>query len=247
MKRKTLIFASLVVSLLSVSCSKDDDQTRDATPNTKGTLNVIASPADAATRINIIRGTDTIKAVPDAYGVFTVKDLPENNYNVVFTPSPLYEKPIDKTAQIKAGQVTDFGTISFTKKSNGISAKVDGLIWAPYGMNNNLDSLNKLHIYGFMYGDYYVYLGKIPFSKGTYTHVSNPELVWAYGGFSQGGPNEHWESTHGGSASVTITNIDPAAKKITGYFSFTANASPGTNATGVKRLTEGVFIDVNYR
>lgn len=47
--------------------------------------------------------------------------------------------------------------------------------------------------------------------------------------------------------SVTITKVDMTAKKISGTFSFNAIAVPGTGASGMKAVTNGVFTDVTIQ
>jgi hypothetical protein len=246
MKRKTLIWSSLVITLLSASCGKDDDQPQPGA-NSKGSLNVIVSPAEAATRINIIRGTDTIKAYPDAYGVFEVKNLPENNYNVVFTPSPFYKQPAGKTAQIKAGQQTDFGTINFDKKQNGVLHKVNGTVMTdPYSVTyNEVKPGNLINIRAWNYGRHGIDL-VVPFAVGKYESSTSQQMTWSYSG-AQGGPSEYWGGEHGGKATVTITKIDQVAKTISGTFSFTAQAAPGSSLPATISITDGTFIETPIR
>jgi len=47
--------------------------------------------------------------------------------------------------------------------------------------------------------------------------------------------------------SVTITKLDLTAKKVSGTFSFSAIAVPGTGASGMKAVTNGVFTDVTIQ
>ena len=48
----------------------------------------------------------------------------------------------------------------------------------------------------------------------------------------------------GGSATVTITKFDLGSKKMSGTFSYTAPSAGGSDANGIKTVTEGKFTDV---
>jgi len=59
-----------------------------------------------------------------------------------------------------------------------------------------------------------------------------------------GNPVSTWGATFaGGSGSITVTSL--TASRAQGTFTFTANASPGTAATGTKAVTNGQF-DVRF-
>ncbi len=82
-----------------------------------------------------------------------------------------------------------------------------------------------------------------PAKQGTFSSTTNSETAGTW--IDQNGGL--FMSTFGSStATVTVTKFDAAAKKISGTFSFTADAVGTSGAEGSKTVTEGTFTDVPY-
>lgn len=82
-----------------------------------------------------------------------------------------------------------------------------------------------------------------PAQEGTFSSTTNGQTAGTW--IDQNGGL--FMSTFGTStATVTVTKFDAANKKISGTFSFTADAVGTSGAEGSKTVTEGTFTDVPY-
>ena len=82
-------------------------------------------------------------------------------------------------------------------------------------------------------------------SSGNITQPGTYAAMGLYTEFTQGttsGPM--WM---GPMATVVITKLDMTNKKVSGTFTFSAMAAPGTGATGTKNVTSGVFNEITFQ
>ena len=237
MKSKLFLAALLAAGTFLTSCDKDDDKT----PST-GSLKATVTPAASATRINVIMGTDTVKATP-SNGVFTVDNLKAGKHTVIFTPAATYEQPAPQEVNITGGQTTDMGTITITKPGPAsMSAKIGGSNW------------NSIFTSASNQNNQFTVGGANTAQTAISIVISNINGAKTYTGSEvnasvlEGMTMKAWMTGMPGStATVNITKLDMTTKKASGTFTFTAVPVPGTGASGNKVVTDGVFSNVSIQ
>jgi hypothetical protein len=141
--------------------------------------------------------------------------------------------------QITDGVFTDLPiTVAPPASSVEMSANVNNLAWNASGM------------YMFGFTGFYQLIGSdaagqaitingiSSLQPGTYTALWSEFTIPANSDF------QTWITDTNTPASVTITSFDPVAKKVSGTYSFTADATGLAGATGTKTISQGSFTDV---
>ncbi len=260
MKRLHYLFTFLLISTLAFTGCKNDDDDVVADPVIKpGSIKAMVSPPNSATNMRATQGSVTKEVTPDAAGVFQINDLVPGSYSVTFTPATGFQAPPARNVTVTSDNVTDLGTITLTQPGNqflgSFSATVDGKGWNSTIHGARLDT-TSLTITGTMIN----MAGGIPSSTEliilTLTNVTGPgtfngpsnAIGIVTSASLMGGTQNNWASFGPGSnCTVTLTKFDQATKKVSGTFSFRANADPTSGASGIKTVTGGTFTDLNIQ
>ncbi|MVN21606.1 hypothetical protein [Mucilaginibacter arboris] len=260
---KRTIACLILVSIAISACHKGHDtvtpQSSTTKPVTNGDLSGVVSPAVAVQAVSVVStsGTNSKIIIPDAgTGAINVSGLTAGNYIIHFTVNAGYKVPADSTVTITAGKTTALGTLTFTPTPvySISSYKANGTVQNTYSARINYTSPNlSITVYGiiaynsgFDYTDAFCPLNinlNAVTGPGTYVCKETPASSITYQINPQAGqgPGRGWSSINdGGSATVIITDIDPATRTISG--TFTAILVPATAyAQGNQVITDGTF------
>src|SRR5688572_22099354 len=101
--RFTLILLAAMGSLF-YGCGDDkkEDPTPSATSET-GTVSGTISPANSASKIFLISGTDTIKGTPTASGSYELTDVKSGTYSLAFKATSNYDTPAPSNVEVRKG------------------------------------------------------------------------------------------------------------------------------------------------
>lgn len=127
-----------------------------------------------------------------------------------------------------------------TSGSTKLSAKVEGATFQARTTGALLGNDNTLGITATDANDNTISI-YAPAREGSFTDKDNA------GGDYIDKDGKLWMSTFNGSTSttITITKYNASTKKVSGTFSFTAEAVGTSNATGTKTITNGTFTDIS--
>jgi hypothetical protein len=227
-----------------------------------GSISGSVSPAGSVAYVQAVYiGSATLRytVVPDAGGNFKINNVTPGNYYVTAAPNAgnnLYA-PYSRRIAVTEGQYISVGTINLTTTpppypfsctvdgTDGYST-LPGALYSPSKqtlsisttVNGNLVSVNAGDVTG----------------PGNYTCNSNTSSSITYTvppKISQipednNRPSTIWSTKAGGSGSITITSIDVVNKTVSGSFSGSLGPS-SSNATNMKTITKGAFVNVQYQ
>lgn len=242
---------SLVLLPLLAACKKDDKDSVAAILS-KGFINGELYPADAVTAITAADDAGhATTTTPDTHGYFLLRDLPAGAYHVRFTAAPGYVTPAPRAATVVAKDTARLGLVSVfpgTGATGGsASCLLDGDVFVPTRVEGALVA-----------GVLQVTLFRAPTTPdlirlklenvtapGTYPLL--PGAI-SEGFYRQEIPNFAWSTRGpGNSGTVTLTKYDPAARLVSGTFSFTAHSVPGISVPNPEiNITNGTFTDVPF-
>ena len=125
--------------------------------------------------------------------------------------------------------------------ATGMTSKVDGKDWKAAVPVAKLDSGN-LTLMGATFSGEAIGLHTSQLS------ITQPGTYPAFAVYSEVIPGNSDGPTWGTHATtVTITKLDLPGNKISGTFSFIAEAEPSSGATGTRTITNGVFTDIDLQ
>ncbi len=224
------------LGFLTAGCGNDDDTANPTTPTpaaTTGNISGSITPANGASMVFLIAGTDTLKTSPSGFGTFEFEEVKPGNYQVMAKPFSDHEGPGPSPVTVTAGK-TEEVHINLTKiPIDGLmSVSIDGSIiqGTPVFSAVGHGSVSISN------SDYLVYID-LPIISGTgnYTNANSDLKVTVL----QYPTSARWETTKTlGTATLTVTAFDPNSLKGNATFSFSAPAS-GNGATGNKAGTNG--------
>jgi hypothetical protein len=225
----------------------DDDKKDDPTPET-GTVTGTISPANSASKVYLIVGTDTIKGTPTAAGTYELTDVKVGTYKLAFKATSAYVAPAPTDVTVTARQTTNVPVVTFaTLPPNGLmSVEIDGVTHSRTPSNNVSGSFAEPYIISNNFSTYdYTVQIRIPHITGPGTfNITNSDLVFS---ISDGRTNYDYYTWYpGSSGTLTITSYNSATKRGNGTFSFVAaNTSGDPNATPkTKAGVNGVLTNV---
>lgn len=128
------------------------------------------------------------------------------------------------------------------QNSSGMSSKVNNVDWTALAPMASFQSSNLILAGSNILGQAI----SVSTTSGTVTQAGTYAATGTYIEIVQGSTSgPMWMAPVGGS--ITITKLDLAAKKVSGTFTFSAQAVPGTGATGTKTITSGVFNELSFQ
>jgi len=252
--KKLLSFFTLLLfsALLFSGCHKDDDE--DTAPKT-GSIKAMVAPAGSATFMRVTQGNTTLEIAPNNGFFQTDDNLQAGDYSVTFTPATGFQAPAARNATVTGGNTTDLGTVTLMQPGalllGTMSATVNGNPWnsTVHAATTDTTSITITGTSINPSGSAEAIALSLPnvTGPGTFTGPFHAIAVYTVASL-MGGTQNMWVSVGPGtSCTVNITNLDMAAKKISGTYSFTAAPAPNSTATGTKTITNGRFTNLNIQ
>ncbi len=250
----SLITLLAFCGFIFTSC-KDKD--KDG-PAPGGSIKAMVSPAGSATNMRVTQGSTTLEITPNGSGVFQADNLTAGDYAVSFTPAMGFQAPPARNVTVSSGNTSDLGTVILTQPGSQflgtMSATVNGASWnsAVHGAVNGTTFTitgTTANVSGGTSGSAEVIVLTLQnvTGIGTFTGPTNATAIFTQASIVGGTQNTWASAMPGGHCSVTITKFDQVGQKVSGTFSFTANAVPGSTASGTKSVTNGTFTDINLQ
>ena len=265
MKKLVAVLAALFIGV--TACKKEAVNSAEKSTIANGSLSGIISPANAALSLNVVSENDlafnsTLQLNSNS-GDFSLKELKPGRYRISLAVnygfSPLAP---DRIVEIKPGINTDLGVFTFTAsgtanaytpsdadptKSYSLSHKLNGN-FVGHPASATLTGTD-LTITGSTSEGKYMSIGYYTFEttivvKGITTPGNYPATVNYVTTKGTIGFRTWGTVPQGGSATVVITALDVANKKVSG--TFTGKLVPVSGTSGDLNLTEGKF-NVVYR
>ena len=232
--RLTFILLATMAGFVT-SCSDDDD----ATPAT-GTVTGTISPANGASQVYLITGTDTIKGAPSASGTYELKDVKAGDYQITVKANANYTAPAPAAVNVTAGNTTTVPVITLTALPAGGAASVviGGVTYAGTPTFANFGT-GKLF---YLSNGYQVHITLPANITGPATFTTaNSDLNFMVLSNSTGA---NWDTDNtGGTGTLTVTSFNATTKKGSATFSFTAAASSGsTTKVGTNGTLQNVTL-----
>jgi hypothetical protein len=237
MKASLKYFFLVLITAFSVGCG-DDKDTSPTTGIVKGSI----TPANGASKVYLVSGTDTVSGTPTSSGTFELTSVKPGSYQFSIKSNEGFSSPAPTAVEVTAGQTTEVPAITLTQlPANGLmSVSVSGTAYsgtptfAAFG--NGL-----LFIYS---NGYQVHLTLPAITgTGTYTTSSTSDLEFKVINNTTGAM---WSSDNAsGTGTLNITSYNATTKKGSGTFTFTA--TPGSGATGNKVGTNGSLQNVKLK
>lgn len=253
MKKLFFFFTFLFCStFLFTGCSNDDDE---VTAPPTGSVKATVMPAGAASNMRLTQNGITLEVGLNSNGTFQADNLQAGDYAVTFTPATGFQAPAARNVTVTGGNTTDLGTITLTQPGSqflgSMAATINGTPWnsTVHAATTDTTSITITGTSFNLTGTAEAIALNLPNVTGLGTYTGPAEAVAVYTLASvTGGSQNLWTSFGPGSAcTVTITSYDATNQKISGTFSFTAVAAPGSTATGTKTVTNGTFTNLNVQ
>lgn len=234
---KSLFFVALTA--FAFGCDSDDDAANPSNGTVKGSV----SPANGASQVFLVTGTDTIKGTPAADGTYELKDVKPGDYQISAKANANFMAPAASAVSVTAGNTTDVPVITLTAlPANGsASVSIGGTTYSGTptfaGFGNGtlfyLSNGNQIHI-------------TLPAGisgPGTFTTSATSDLEFKVINNSSGAT---WSTdATGGTGTLTVSSYNATTKKGSATFSFTA--VPTMGGTGTKVGTNGTLLNVRLR
>ncbi len=265
MKKLLAVLAALFIGV--TACKKEAVNSAEKSITANGSLSGIISPANAALSLNVVSESDpafnSMLQVNSNSGDFSLKELKPGRYRISVAVSNGFS-PLasDRIVEIKPGINTDLGVFAFTASGTGNAyTPSDADPSKSYSLSHKLNGNfvghpasatltgTDLTITGSSSEGKYMSIGYYTFettiivkgitAPGNYPATVNYVTTKGTIGFRTWGT-----VPQGGSATVVITALDVANKKVSG--TFTGKLVPVSGTSGDLDLTEGKF-NVIYR
>jgi hypothetical protein len=257
MKKLFYLFTLLTFfSLAFTSCKDDNDVPK---PEPTGSIKATVSPAGSASNMRVTQGSTTFEITPDGAGVFQANNLTPGDFSVTFTPAMGFQAPAARNVTVTSGNTSDLGTVGLTQPGSQLlgtmSANVNGSSWIStiHGATVNGTNLTitgtSANVSGGTSGtaDAIILTLQNVTGTGTFSGPINATAIYTQASLIGGTQNTWASAVPGGNCTVVITKLDQSNKKISGTFSFVANAAPGGTATGSKSVNSGSFTNLNIQ
>jgi len=244
---RNIIVGLLLICFVVNACHKEDKE--DDTPQpTTGSLSGVVAPIEAAQSITArlkSNVSQSITVVPDAStGAFKFSNLSAGDYIVELLSNSPYKSPDNLEISVRANKNTDLGTLTLVTDS--ISCKVNGTAMSRNAQASYNSPTFSTSVIGSSLSYTYqlnIHLDAVT-GPGTYVCKGTATSYINYSTKSWGTPpiSRNWSSANaGGSATITITNIDPVTKTISGTFAATLMAAAGIPTGNQVSITDGAF------
>lgn len=239
--RLTFFFLTILTGFIS-GCGDEDNPTPDA-----GTVTGTISPANAASKVYLIAGTDTIKGTPTAAGSYELTNVKAGTYSLAFKANDAYDAPAPSSVTVTARQTTTVPVATFTAlPANGVmSVVINGVLQTGnvtyFGGNDYPIILNSNGWPNNTTTGHSIWLTLPPITGvGTYTSATqNPNGDEVE--FDVANSNNFWWANYSmGTATVTVTSFNPTTKRISGTFSFTAISSGRPDKVGTNGILKNI-------
>ena len=229
---------------------------------TPGSISGSVSPAGSVDYVWAIYNGSTVlryTVVPDASGKFRMSNVTPGTYEIAAIPttgSNLYA-PYDRRFTVTDGQDTFIGNIGLTPTpppypfscavdgTDGYSTRL-GAVYSP--------AMQTLSISTTINGNLVSIYADGVTGTGDYTCNSTTKSLIRYTVPPKGSgipednlkPYTIWSTQAGGNGTIKITAIDEVNKTVSGNFSGLLGPS-SSNAKGMKTITKGTFVNVQYQ
>ena len=204
-------FWFLVILILAAGCSQTTVE-----PDNGGITGTVM-PANAASLVYLVRGTDTIKTGVKPDGTYEISDIAKGEYKLTAKPNFGFIAPVPGPIIINGGFTTQAYPIRVPQipASGAFSITIQDSIYTGTSITDSTAATDLTLVSG-----PYLFRFQLPAVSGpaTFTTATNPDLkievrfnkqIWEAGG-SQG------------NATLTVTSFDQATRRGNGTFSFTA-------------------------